>query len=210
LLGGGLAVRGLRAEELPGEEPQTGTQSKVTTKRPASSVKAPPPITNSDKLHIYLTSTYGPTSLLRAAIGAGYGQARDSTPEWGQGMEGYGKRYASRFAQHAVKRTIQFSVGAMLHEDPRYYYSGKTGVVPRATYAAFHTLVTRKDDGSKAPAYGRFAGAFGAGLISRTWHPESSRNVRSGFGSGAVSLGIDAGFRVLHEFWPDIKRVFHR
>jgi len=179
-------------------------------KRPASSIKAPA-LTTGQKLRLYATSTYGPTSLLRAGIGAGYGQATDSTPEWGQGMEGYGKRYASRFAQHVVKRTIQFGVGAMLHEDPRYYYSGRTGFLPRASYAVTHTFMTRRDDGTEAPAYGRFAGAFGAGLISRTWHPESSRTVGNGLRSGAVSLGLDVGFRTFHEFWPDVRRVvLHR
>ena len=199
-----------QAQQPQAQEPQA-QQSVAPVKRPASSIKAPSPLTTGEKLRLYATSTYGPTSLLRSGLGAAYGQARDKEPEWGQGLEGYGKRYASRFGQHVVKRTIMFGVGSMLHEDPRYYYSEKTGFLPRLNHAVTHTFITRKDDGSEAPAYGRFAGAFGGGLISRTWHPESSDSLTDGLRSGAVSIGIDVGFRAFHEFWPDVRRVvLHR
>jgi len=194
--------------ELRAEDPATATQAAATT--PAPSNGTPVPLTKKEKFVFYLKSTYGPSSIMRSAAGAGLSQARDSTPEWGQGMEGYGRRLGSKFAQHAVKRTIQLGVGAMLHEDPRYYASGRVGFLPRTGYAVSRAFMVRKDDGSTGPAIGRLTGAFGGALISRTWHPESDRTVRSGLESGAVSIGVDMGFQVLHEFWPDIKRLFRR
>jgi hypothetical protein len=100
-----------------------------------------------------------------------------------------------------------YGVGAMLHEDPRYFRSDRTGFLPRVADSARNVLIVRRDDGSRAPAYGRVVGAFGGGLISRTWHPEGERTVGRGFRSGAVTLGYDAALRIFHEFWPDIRRA---
>jgi hypothetical protein len=168
------------------------------------------PLSIDAKLRFYLKAAYGPVSAFRSFASAGINQAQDYPTEWGQGMRGYGHRFGSKLAQSAVKATIQFGVGAALGEDPRYYPSGRAGLRPRTEYAVTRTFVTRMDNGTSGVAVSRLAGAFGGGLISRTWHPERYRTVGGGMKAGAISLGTDAAFRVLREFWPDIRRALHR
>src|SRR5258705_1806352 len=68
----------------------------------------------------YRKAVISPRSVATNAAGAGLGQARNATPEWGQGMAGYAKRFGSRVAHHAVKGSIQFGVATWRHETRRY------------------------------------------------------------------------------------------
>ncbi len=168
------------------------------------------PLTPQQKFDYYLRKTYGPIAIGRSLFLAGINQWRDDPTEWGQGMEGYGRRFASKFAHHSIRRTIQFGAGVWLHEDPRYFPSQRTGFWPRASYAVAHGFITRKDDGGSRLAYSRLMGVFGGALISRTWQPEESRTVKNGLTNGAISLGWDVANKIFEEFWPDIRRRLRR
>ncbi len=61
-------------------------------------------------------------------------------------MQGWGKRLGATLADTESRRFIQnFVLASLLHEDPRYFPSGKNGLVARAWYAATRVLVTRDD-----------------------------------------------------------------
>jgi hypothetical protein len=66
------------------------------------------------------------------------------------------------------------------------------------------------DDGKFMPAYSRFIGAYGAAYIARTWYPPQYQTFMSGFKAGSESLGFDVATNLLREFWPDIKKRFHK
>src|SRR5687768_6740253 len=70
-------------------KPQTPFTGPVSTR---SVPVAYSPLTNGEKFHHYLHHTFGPARILRSAATAGINQWMDSNPEWGQGMEGYGRR----------------------------------------------------------------------------------------------------------------------
>ncbi len=189
----------------PGHLPRARTAPTL----PASATSHYTPLTGSEKWHYYLRSTYGPVAVGKSAVWSAVNQAQDSNPEWGQGMEGYGKRLASKYGQHTIKRSVAQGLGALLQEDPRYFASTNTGFMPRTGHALAWTFITRKDDGGNKFADARIVGTFTGALISRAWHPEGERNVRSGLESGAISLAIDAGWNVFKEFWPDVRRRLH-
>src|SRR6185369_665416 len=84
---------------------------------------------------------------------------------WGQGMEGFSKRFGTRLAQSFVKGTGQALVGGLLHEDPRFYESRKEGLWPRIGFALTHTLIVRNDNGHEQFSAGRVAGAFSSGFV---------------------------------------------
>jgi hypothetical protein len=188
------------AQDPPAGSPNNGPTVPVT---PPPSFS---PLTPQGKFDYYLRKTYGPLAIGRSLSLAGINQWRDDPTEWGQGMEGYGRRFASKFAHHSIRRTIQYGAGIWLHEDPRYFPSQRTGFWPRASYAVAHGFITRKDDGGNRLAYSRLMGVFGGALISRTWHPEESRTVKNGLTNGLISLGWDVGNKIFEEFWPDIRR----
>jgi hypothetical protein len=170
---------------------------------------SPTPLTGREKFHFCLRSTYGPKSIISSVAISAIKQARNSAPEWGQGMEGYGKRFASSFGQKAVEHTIQFGVGGLLGEDPRYFASARTGVFRRGFYAAGQTFVSHKDSGNIGFAYSRLIGDVGGVFISRQWHPDSERLAVDYISEIGSSIFMDLVKNVFDEFWPDIKRRLH-
>ncbi len=179
-----------------------------TTSAPSSSPISPTfhPLTGSERFHYYLSHTFSPLAFARSAVWAGLDQAVDTPPEWHQGMKGYGRRFGAKFAQHTVKDTLQDSVAALLHEDPRYIPSGRTGIGSRTAYAVKHAFLVYRNDGTVKFADSHLIACFGAAAISRAWWPPADRTVQNTLTSGLTSWGVDAGMTVLKEFWPDIRR----
>jgi len=154
----------------------------------------------------YLKHTFSPVAAGRAAMGAAVNQANNTPSEWGQGAAGFGKRFASSFAKHLVKKGIQYPVSKLFHEELSYQRSDKTGFGPRLKYALAGTVITHKTTtGESTIAKGELAGAFGSGFISRAWQPASVRTASAGFTSAGLVLGIDAAGNVIKEFWPEIR-----
>jgi hypothetical protein len=153
----------------------------------------------------------GPGTYLKAAAGAGIAHAKGTPYEWGGGVQGYAKRYGSAFGKHLVKGSIQYGVARLRHEELGYRPSGKQGAWPRLRYALMRTVITRKTTtGASTFSAGEISGVVGSGLISRLWQPASLHTVGSGFGSAGVSLGADAGYNVVREFWPEIRHPRRR
>ncbi len=171
---------------------------------PADSDAATPahtPLSARAKFNRYVKSLYDPLSILASLSGAGISQARDTIPEWGQGYAGYGRRSASGYGKHVVRQSIEFGIGGLLHYDPRYFASQRGGIWPRTLHAVSQTFRCKDDSGRWQPSYPNLAGALGAGLVSRSWHPERHRRIEDILRSGAISLALDAAGNVIREFW---------
>jgi hypothetical protein len=154
----------------------------------------------------YAKNTFSPAALGSAGLGAAVTQGTNTPSEWGQGVEGFARRFGSAIGKHVVKRAIQYPVAKIFHEELSYRRSDKTGFGPRIKYALVSTVITHKTtNGKPTVAKSEIAGAFGSGLISRLWQPASTRTIGLGFTSGGITLGVDAAGNVLREFWPDIR-----
>jgi hypothetical protein len=165
------------------------------------------PLTLKEKTGHYL-KVYGPVSVSSSVIVAGINQARDKTPEWGQGMKGYGRRFASSFGQKAISKSIQFGLECALREDPRYHPSGGSGAFKRTLHAVGQRFISYRDQGGVRPGYSYFAGVAGGVYVSRQWHPQGDRTVSGYLSNGAVSIGIDAAINIFNEFRPDLEKLF--
>jgi len=179
----------------------------------AASISPPPafaPMTRSERFSAYLKGLAGPETILRAAAAAGISQATNTPKEWGGGAEAYGYRIGNAFAQHMIRNTLQYGASAVLHEDNRYFASGQTGFFRRTKYAVASTFLARHDNGDRSLSFSHIGSAAGTAFISRAWQPRSTTTA----GDGAVNFGIamaaDMGFNVFREFWPGMKRHFHR
>jgi len=141
---------------------------------------------------------------------AGLQQARNDPRQWGQGAEGYGKRFASNAGYSAVRNALAFGLDSALGEDPRYYRSRRSGVWPRTKDVLRQLFICRKDSGGEAFAFWRFGGAYGAAFVSNTWLPKGANSAGDALVSGTLSISADAGVNLFNEFWPDIKKRLHR
>jgi hypothetical protein len=154
----------------------------------------------------YVKRTYGPSAAARSTLGAGVAQAEDTPHEWGQGAAGFGRRFASAFGTHIIKKSIEYPVAKLRHEPFGYRPSTKNGFKSRALYAVTAVVITHKTtDGSRTVHSAEISGDVGAGLLSRLWQPASTRTLATGFGSAGTMLAGDAGYNVLREFWPEIR-----
>jgi hypothetical protein len=158
----------------------------------------------------YAKHQLGPKPIAMVGVGATVNQAHNTPREWGQGAAGFGKRFASGLAKHAVNKGIQYPVARALHEELSYRPSGRNGFGPRMKYALMGVVVTHKTNGNRGRTVngGEISGAVGSGLISRLWQPASTRTVSAAFTSAGVTLGVDAGQNVVREFWPEIRHQY--
>jgi hypothetical protein len=185
---------------------QTNTADRVAipnSPSKAQTLAAPfAPMTPQQRLHRYLRDTLSTTSVVAASMAAGVGQWRDRPKAWGEGGEGFDKRFASAWTEHFERETLMFGLSGALHEDNRYFRSGQSGAAARAAYAAKSTLLARHDDGSRHFSFSRLAAFAAAATLSRMWQPEGYRTFASGAASFGTSLSVAVGFNVVREFVP--------
>lgn len=170
----------------------------------------PPPLAAGQKFK--LASQYiNPYTFVFVAAEAGVNQARNHPSDFGQGAEGYGKRYGAGFADGLSDGLFVTGVyPSLLHQDPRYYRLGDGGFSRRTWYAASRILVTRQDSGRKQFNFSEVLGSFSSSTLAMTYYPASQRDVSDVLERAAVQFAFDAGFNVLKEFYPEIERRFFR
>jgi hypothetical protein len=169
------------------------------------------PAGDAPKHKSFLRHLFGPRGFIFAAISTSIQHARDVPAEWGSGLAGLGRRYASAFGQHLVNGTVQYSVAKALHEDLKYYPSEEAGFKPRVKHALISTVYARKTNREgQTLATSRFSGALAGGFVSRAWQPARFHTFGSGISSAGISLSVDAGLNVLREFWPEIRHPRRR
>src|SRR5262245_64347366 len=79
------------------------------------------PLSVREKATFFGRRVIAPSSLAKSAFTAGIDQWRDSPQEWGQGIDGYVRRYASKTGTRAVENGIGFLKAAALYQAPRYF-----------------------------------------------------------------------------------------
>jgi hypothetical protein len=165
-------------------------------------------LTLGDRFHIYVHSVASLESVFEPAFAAGISQWGNEPPEWGQGVAGYGRRFASGYGRSFISHTIRFGFAALDGEDPRFLPSDEGGVWHRMRHAVVGTFVSRTESGSQMPAFSRFAGIYGAAFISNSWYPESRANTTHALERGSTTLASSIGWNIIREFWPDMRRAF--
>jgi hypothetical protein len=157
--------------------------------------------TQKTKTYHYFFDAFGPYPIASAAITAGIGQARNSPPGWGQGGEGYGRRFASDFGIAAAGTTTRYALSEALKEDALYYHCGCQGVLPRLGHAVISTLTARRgEDGHRvfsipalvAPYVGTMTAIYG-------WYPRGY-SVRNALRMGNYSMLEYVGANISLEF----------
>ncbi|HTT20305.1 MAG TPA: hypothetical protein VMG82_15255 [Candidatus Sulfotelmatobacter sp.] len=168
------------------------------------------PLTQRQRTQIYFKTMVNPLGYFKAGFSAGIDQWKDKPAEWEQGASGYGKRFANIVGQYSIQRTVTFGLSSVLHEDNRYFNSGKKGFWTRTGYAVASGVLARHDDGTLHVSISQLGGVAAAAFLSRTWQPPSQNSP----GDAAVSFGItmasNMGFGVVKELLPDLGRAISK
>jgi len=168
------------------------------------------PLTQEERTQIYLKTMVNPLGYGKASFSAGVDQWKDKPEEWEQGASGYGKRFANIIGQYSIQRTVTYGLASLLHEDNRYFNSGKKGFWPRAGYALCSAVLARHDDGSRAISISQLGGVATGAFVARLWLPPSQNSAKDGAASFAITMGSNAAFSVVKEFIPDLGRAISK
>jgi hypothetical protein len=169
------------------------------------------PLSWKEKFTTTSLEAFDPYEFAIVGVVAGIRQADNAYPSFGQGMEGYAKRYGTAFADQADGNIMVGAVyPSILRTDPRYFRLGKGSFTHRFGYAFSRIFATRKDSGGRMFNVSEFAGNATAVAISNVYYPAADRNFSSNINNWGVQMGIDALGNELKEFWPDIHKYLRR
>jgi len=171
----------------------------------------PAPLSSVQKLHLGLKTLLDPATIAATGITAGIQQEMNSYWQWGQGSGGFAKRFGAGYATVAQNLLITSVVAdSLLHQDPRYFYSGQGTRGQRAWYAVESAFRTKGDNGKWQPPYSGLIGLVASAEISQTYYPGSrtqytllGRSLMFHFaGLIALNLGEEFFFKKLTSHTP--------
>ncbi len=168
------------------------------------------PLSSAQKYQLFFKSATDPWPFLLAAFGAGIDQAENSFPEYGQGVQGYGKRFGAAYTDYFTGNLLGNAVlASLLKEDPRYFQKSTGSLTRRALWAASSTVWCKRDNGTWGPNYANVVGNLMGAAVSNIYYPASDRTAGDTIERGfTVTAEAIIGSEVI-EFWPDMVR-YHR
>lgn len=159
------------------------------------------PMTSRQKFTLTLRSNTDPFNLLLVATLAGLEQKHNTFPGYGQGAEGYAKRFGGAFADTIVSKMVSRAIlPSVFHQDPRYFYRGSGSVRTRTIYALTSAVITRGDNGKRQPNYSQVLGTFAATGISNLYRAPADQTAGLTFRNGLVMTGSTAIQNLVREF----------
>jgi hypothetical protein len=172
-----------------------------------------PPLTSAQKFKTEAREAFDWGQFAWYGLISGIGQAENSEPGFGQGAQGYGKRYAANFADGTMENfMVAAALPSLLRQDPRFYQTSHGGFLHRLGYAASRIVITRSDSGSTQFNYSEILGSpISAGISTYSYHPHSDRTLGNAASLWGTQVGYDTLALIVKEFWPDIrKKLFHK
>jgi hypothetical protein len=160
-------------------------------------------LSSGGKFKLFASNSISLGTLFAAAAGAGITQATNSPEGYGQGSEGYAKRFGSSMARHASNNFFgTFLLASALHEDPRFFPQVNPTFGGSVKYSVQRLFITRNDSGSDTTNWSGLLGpALGEGLANAYW-PERARTVGDTLTRYGVDLATSAGYNMLRNYWP--------
>jgi hypothetical protein len=154
---------------------------------------------------MFAETTIDPVTFMAAAANAGFSQWQNDDRSWGQGADGYGKRYAAAFTDSATSNFFgQFLYPVVFRQDPRYYRKGNGTTGARIGHVLAHIFVARSDAGNPMPNFSLWAATASTVPMANLYHPGNDRGFPQAATRVGVSIGEAMGYDLLTEFWPEV------
>jgi hypothetical protein len=151
----------------------------------------PLPLKAKYKFEIAMRQVFDPISFVGTGMTAGIEEAEGLFKGYGNGAQGYGKRYGAVMADSVTGALIGNAfLPSVLHQDPRYFYKGTGTTRERIVYALEFSVRCKGDNGKWQFNYSGILGGMAAGGISNFYYPAADRN-------GAALTFENAGFGIL-------------
>jgi hypothetical protein len=160
------------------------------------------PLTAKQKFKLATRTVVDPFTFVFVGGAAGVEQAQNHFRGYGQGAEGYGKRFGAGYADTVSGTFIGGAIlPALLKQDPRYFYKGTGSMASRFLYAVANAFICKGDNRRWQPNYSNMLGSLAAGGISNLYYPPEDRNgVGLTFENAAIGIGSTAVANLFQEF----------
>jgi Carboxypeptidase regulatory-like domain len=161
------------------------------------------PLTTKLKFQLAWKNTVDPVTFAIVGGIAGIEQADNAFSGYGQGAQGYAKRYGAAYADLVSGTFIGGAIlPSLLKQDPRYFYKGTGSRRSRLLYAIANAVICKGDNGHWQPNYSSIIGGLAAGGISNLYYPASNRNGAAlTFENGLIATGAGALGNIIEEFF---------
>jgi len=135
------------------------------------------PLVPRQKFGLAWKSVTDPLTFVGAGFLAGIDQAADVYGGYGQGAEGYARRFGAEYGDIFIGTFIDSAVlPSLLKQDPRYFYQGTGTTRSRLLHALANAVTCRGDNKQLQPNYSAIIGAFATAGISYTYIPPNDRS----------------------------------
>ncbi len=160
------------------------------------------PLNSKQKFKLAWKTVTDPFTLVFVGGAAGVEQAQNHFAEYGQGAQGYAKRFGAGYADAFAGTFIGGAIfPSFLKQDPRYFYKGTGSTRYRVLYAIANAVICKGDNGRWQANYSNILGSLAAGGVSNLYYPAQDRN---GLGltleNGALGVGASAISNLFQEF----------
>ena len=190
-----------QSQRILGVVPEFGMTSRLNA----------PPLSSGEKFHLFVKSAFDPAIIAIEGLQAGISQAEDEFPGYGQGAQGYGKRYGASFADEVSSNFFaNYFYSVLLREDPRYFRLGHGSIMHRIGYSLLQEFVCHTDSGGRSVAWENVLGAFSSGGLSNAYYPSSDRGFTLTMSRSAIALAYGSAGGLVDEFWTVINHKLFR
>jgi hypothetical protein len=158
------------------------------------------PLTAKLKFRLAIKTAIDPVSFLAVAFVSGVQQA-GGIPAYGQGAQGFAKRFGANTAGMFTNIMIgNAMLPSLFHQDPRYFYQGTGTNKSRIEHAISSPFVCRGDNGKLQPNYSSLGSDLASSAIANAYYPSSNRGPGSTFTSFAINTGARMAVGLAQEF----------
>jgi hypothetical protein len=160
------------------------------------------PLTSRQKFHLAWKTIIDPVNITIDLATAGVQQADNDYASYGQGAEGYAKRFGAAYATDVTATMLGGAIlPSLLKQDPRYFYKGTGTQRSRIFYALSTAVICKSDEGRWQPNYSAILGSLAAGGIANLYYPAEDRNGAGlTFGNALLGIGGTAVENLFQEF----------
>lgn len=160
------------------------------------------PLDTRQKFKLAARTVVDPFTFVFVGGAAGVQQAQNHFRGYGQGTEGYAKRFGAGYADMVSGTFIGSAIlPSLLKQDPRYFYKGTGNKPSRFLYAIANAFICKGDNGRWQPNYSNMLGSLAAGGISNLYYPAQDRDgVGLTFENAAIGIGSTAVANLFQEF----------
>jgi Carboxypeptidase regulatory-like domain len=159
------------------------------------------PLKAKHKFQLAIRSAIDPMAFVTTAAIAGEEQYRGKYSGYGDGAEGFGKRYGAAYGDVVIGRMIGGAIlPSLFRQDPRYFYQGTGSFGSRAWHAISSAVICRGDNGHNQFNFSHVIGNFAAGGISNLYRPDENRGVGLAVSNAAIHTGANAVSNLVREF----------